>query len=367
MVSFTRDDVVYPELGLSHMADDTAHLIEHQMTGRRSIHVYHAIQPNSHPHIGSVTTLMTTFALARHLADYFAVPAHITLDVLENSPGYDERKSAGGLIYEKALADTFVDGESLADRYMGSFSQLLDQLARWTGIRYAVRWYREFQAQPLVRQHLLEIIRQHDRFAPIVSPSQKRLHVRFPCPACLYVDKSAATVRVVHTDSQRVTLAARCSDHGVHRVEIREDNDAWVDLNTPLRDLTKGMLLIEEAQRTSTLPITIAGADWAGMWPLRVFCEGLALLGYPYRGIPPRLFAPIITDWSGAKFSKSLYVRGGAYDYLPRGLVDFTAFRGVYGDRGLDKLWNEVQEWASDPRRLLRNYSIEYLQMILNQ
>jgi hypothetical protein len=193
------------------------------------------------------------------------------------------------------------------------------------------------------------------------------MHVRFPCPTCRYVDKAAATIRLVQTDPQRVILASRCPDHGAHRIEIREDNDAWVDLNTPLRDLTKGMLLIEEGLRTTALPMTIAGGDWAGMWPLRVFCEGLALLGYPYRGIPPRLFAPIITDWSGAKFSKSLYVKGGVYDYLPRGLVDFSAFPEAYGRAGVDTLWREVQTWVNDPKRLLRNYSIEYFQMILQR
>ncbi len=248
---------------------------------------------------------------------------------------------------------------------MDSFGLLLDDLAGRTGIPYVIRWYREFQALPLIRQQLAHMLRNYDKFAPIVSPSKKRLHVRFPCPTCRYVDKAAVTVRLVQSDPERVILAARCPEHGAHRIELRDDNDAWVDMNTPLRDLTKGMLLIEEWQRTTTLPMTIAGGDWAGMWPLRVFCEGLALLGFPYRGVPPRLFAPIITDWSGAKFSKSLYVRGGAYDYLPRGLVDFSAFQETYGRPGLDKLWSEVQTWVCDPRKLLRNYSIEYFQMIL--
>jgi hypothetical protein len=365
VVTFTRADVVYPELGLSHMAEDMAHLIEHQMQGRRSIHVYHAIQPNSHPHIGSVTTLMTTFALARHFAEYFNVPVRITLDALENSPGYAEQKIVDGLVYERSLSDTHQGDRSLAEVYMDSFGLLLDDLAARTGIPYVIRWYREFQALPLIRQQLAHMLRNYDKFAPIVSPSKKRLHVRFPCPTCRYVDKAAVTVRLVQSDPERVILAARCPEHGAHRIELRDDNDAWMDMNTPLRDLAKGMLLIEEWQRTTTLPMTIAGGDWAGMWPLRVFCEGLALLGFPYRGVPPRLFAPIITDWSGAKFSKSLYVRGGAYDYLPRGLVDFSTFQETYGRPGLDKLWSEVQTWVCDPRKLLRNYSIEYFQMIL--
>ena len=366
MSIYTRDDVVYPVLGLSHMTNDISDLIAHQMANKESIRIYHAIQPNSHPHIGSVTTLMTAFALASHFADSFGLPVSLTLDALENSPSYVHKKSLEGVVYEKSLNDTFQEGHSLADLYLESFRALLDTLSKRTGIPSTVRSYEQFQHIPLVRRQLLTILQRYEEFAPIVSPSEKRLHVRFPCPMCHYMDKNACTVRLKEVTSDMVRLTSRCCDHAEHSIDVREANNDFIDMNAALRDLTKGVLLIEESRQERSLCLTVAGGDWGGMWILRVFCEGLAHLGYTYEGIPPRFFAPIITDWSGAKFSKSLYVASRTYDSLPKGLLDFSQFRAIYGEKGLDLLWEEVQTWVNDPKRLFRNYSVEYFKMLLN-
>ena len=148
MSTYTRDDVVYPVLGLSHMTNDVSDLIAHQMANKESIRIYHAIQPNSHPHIGSVTTLMTAFALASHFADTFSLPVSLTLDVLENSPSYVHQKSLDGVMYEKSLNNTFQGGRTLADLYLESFCTLLDTLSEWTGIPSMIRSYEQFQCVP---------------------------------------------------------------------------------------------------------------------------------------------------------------------------------------------------------------------------
>ena len=53
------------------------------------------------------------------------------------------------------------------------------------------------------------------------------------------------------------------------------------------------------------------GGDWSGIWAQRMHTEGLVRLGF--KEFPIRFFAPVILDWSGAKFSKSLYLKNDAY------------------------------------------------------
>jgi hypothetical protein len=69
-----------------------------------------------------------------------------------------------------------------------------------------------------------------------------------------------------------VRLTSQCCDHEEHSIEVRETNDDFIDMNAALRDLTKGVLLIEESRQVKSLCLTVAGGDWAGMWTLRVFC-----------------------------------------------------------------------------------------------
>lgn len=64
-------------------------------------------------------------------------------------------------------------------------------------------------------------------------------------------------------------------------------------------------------------------------------------------------------DWSGAKFSKSLYVKNDAYKNIN------SAFIKTYGKSGFEKLWYEVESWIKDPKKFSRDYSIEYFQILM--
>lgn len=59
----------------------------------------------------------------------------------------------------------------------------------------------------------------------------------------------------------------------------------------------------------------VDGSDWVGIGEL--MNHVLGLWGYNAKDLPTRIFTPLIEDWSGAKFSKSVYVKEGTYDYLP--------------------------------------------------
>lgn len=216
-----------------------------------------------------------------------------------------------------------------------------------------------------MRRILLQILQNHDTFARIVSPIDQKLHVRFPCPICKFADKHNKTTQIVDMTEDSITMTSSCFQHGEHKITVSERNQDFVDFNTALRGIIKGAFMIEEDRENETLSVMISGGDWSGVWALRIHCEALLELGYSK--IATQIFTPIITDWSGAKFSKSLYVRTGAYDYLPKGLIDFSSFLPTYGMEGFNKLWGEVQEWVKNPNKLFRNYSVDYFQLILNQ
>lgn len=38
-----------------------------------------------------------------------------------------------------------------------------------------------------------------------------------------------------------------------------------------------------------------------------------------------------------------------------------------YGDKGIDILWKEVNNWVEDPKKFFMNYSVDYFQMIMEE
>ena len=93
--------------------------------------------------------------------------------------------------------------------------------------------------------------------------------------------------------------------------------------SAPADDLT--------AARGQKMPVRAAhmrvtGSDYSGIYQEQLFFRQLALLrpflspaaraAYDTLGPPVFAYAPLVLDWSGAKLSKSLYVKRGAYAYL---------------------------------------------------
>lgn len=81
---------------------------------------------------------------------------------------------------------------------------------------------------------------------------------------------------------------------------------AHADLRCRLRNLMRGVSIIENDKIESSLSIVFEGADWGDVWPLRVYCEGLKVLGYSE--IPTLIYTPQVLDRSGSKLSKRMYV-----------------------------------------------------------
>lgn len=163
-----------------------------------------------------------------------------------------------------------------------------------------IKSYEQFQSDPIVRKVLLQILLNKDRFIPILSPSTNRLHLRVPCPVCKFADKHAKNQSLQVINSQSVKVINQCFDHGTHEIVIKANNKEYFEVNTALYDLLLGAYYIETDQAEKTLTIMVDGGDYAGVWPMLMHGEALIQLGY--QTIPNRLFAPLILDWSGAKF-----------------------------------------------------------------
>lgn len=359
--------VYYPPVGIAHIANDIADLVRPHLRDRTCIHINTSAQPNSHPHLGTVTTLMTAYAVGSHLHDRFGLPAKLTFDSLENAPG--EKKIVEGVEYQKALGAIKLSessGESLAESYLKSFQWVFDNLSERTGIGHSICTYEQFQSKPAFRSNLLRILSRYEEFSSILSPSERVIRVRFPCPVCKYVDKAAKSVTLERINAESAVLRAMCFEHGPHEITLAADSEDYIDTNTPLRDVAKGATLIEESEARDELVVMVDGSDWGGVWNMQIFCAGITRLGYDFERLPFRFFAPVIVDWSGAKFSKTLYLSSDAYQKLPPGLTNFREFIRTYGSEGFDVLWGEVLSWSQDPKRLFRSYSVDYLMDIFS-
>ena len=81
------------------------------------------------------------------------------------------------------------------------------------------------------------------------------------------------------------------------------------------------------------------------------------------------VYSPLIVDWSGAKLSKSLYVKEGAYGYLEAQGMDYLVSYEVFRRAGMDLgvVLDEVEGWVKHPYRLFRSYSIAYFHALFGK
>lgn len=353
--------LVYPPVVIAHIAEDLADLYAPKAEGKAQIEIHYSAQLSGHPHMGTMTSLATAFAGGYYLSEAYGIPAVLKFEALENAPAV--QKKIRGSVYNKTYWDVYEGSRRRAEVFMDSFRMLLEYFSQTSGVTYDVLYYKEFQELPFVRRTLLEILDRQEEFVPFIAPTERYLRIRFPCPVCSFAEKTAKKTKVIgRRDKYDVTLGSCCFEHGEHVMALRPDNKDLVDFNTSIRNVIKEAKFIEDARQLNALNLMVDGGDWVGM-ALQV-ANSLDLLGYRYRDMPCRLFSPIIEDWSGAKFSKSVYVVKGTYNDIPRELVDFEAFQSSFGSTGLAKVWNEALSWVSDPKKLFRNYSVEYLQRI---
>jgi len=356
-----KREVFYPPVGIVHITKDISDLIKYKLKGQSKVIINTSAQPNSSPHLGTITTIMSCFALAKHLKKVLNIDTEVLFDELENSPC--EKIDYEGFLYYKDQAHSYADtGETFEKINMLGFKEILDNISKLSNVEYKIRTYNEFQKNNFVRESVINIINDKSFFTELLFPSSEELHIRSLCPKCSIGKKSIDSLDLSILDDS-IILKEKCPIHGQYTTTIEKNNDDYIDINTQFRDLTKGIAFVNEDKKNNTLTIMLDGGDWGGIWAQRIHTEGMVRLGY--NEFPIRLYAPVILDWSGAKFSKSLYLEKDSYKDINQAFVNYNNFKKIYGEHGLIKLWKEIEGWIGEPKKFFRNYSVEYFSEIM--
>lgn len=111
---------------------------------------------------------------------------------------------------------------------------MLSKISEFSTIPYTIRLYDEFQKDSVVRKVLLNVLKKKDVFEKTLSPSEKRLRLRFSCPKCKYTEKSAENLQLEILGEHEVQLRNHCFEHGSISVIISENKEGYFDMNVPL-------------------------------------------------------------------------------------------------------------------------------------
>jgi len=356
------DNLIFAPVGITHLTEDNADLIRAAASGRSQIRVTTAAQLNGVPHFGTVVTMLTVFAFAQHCSEELAIPATIVFDALENAPA--EHLDIDGEVYTRTVGDLIDTGRLDRDERVSGFERLLSWAQRRSGISYEFRPYSVYQQLRPVRECLHQIATRLQDFAPIVAPHDQVVRIRPRCPQCRLMQKSARNLRITAL-SGAVQLDSRCPYHGSYSEIIHIDGGGWYDANTPVRSIQKGYLLAAERDLHDACSVSADGADWGASWHASILAPALAALGIPPANWPVSIFTPLITDRTGGKLSKTLYVARGTYADLPELFLNLDILLKQHGDQILDLVWAEVTKWAAEPRRLHRTYTVDYISALL--
>jgi hypothetical protein len=346
---FSLKDVAYPPVGIAHITQDLSDLVKDAAIGKNLLHVHCSSQPNGNPHLGTVMTLMTNFALAQRLGNKLNLKPEVKFEEIDNAPS--EKIIKNGITYSRSVKQDIEEKVSKNEKFMNTYHKIFQYLNKKSNVKYSIRSYSEYQKLTFSRKMLIKILNEEYKYIPLFSPSEEKLHIRIQCPECGYIDKSAVNLKKEKIREDEYKITNLCFEHGEFTMYLNEDSIDFIDTNTPITDVIQGATFIEEDKKSNALSIMVDGNDWSGVWSLNVFSKGLEYLGYPISEQPFHFYSPLVTDWSGAKFSKSVYVTSDTYNYLPKEFVNFEFFLKNYGDMGMDILWEEAQNWVSDPKK----------------
>jgi len=359
----TDRPLVYPPVVIAHIVNNLRDYFIPKITGRSATDIHYSAQLNGHPRMGTLTSLGVAFAIGEFLQREFNVSSAIKFEALENAP--IDKVQIEGREYCKMHKHVYVEGELLSETYMRSFREIMDYFSENTAVNYEVEYYEEFQRNPFVRKTLLEIVSREEEFVPFIAPSEKVLRIRFPCRECHTMEKTSKDSLVIENQAPKyIVYQSKCPEHGQFEVMVSQQDRNLIDFNTSIRNVIKEAKFIEDARGSNSMNLMVDGGDWTGM-AFQVM-QSLDLLGYKIRDLPVRIFTPIIEDWSGAKFSKSVYVKEGTYRYVPTEFLDYKKLQETFGMEGLKIILAEVRRWIEDPKKLFRNYSVDYLRKVFN-
>lgn len=355
--------VYYPLAGMNYVIDDLSQIIENKIENKKEIVLWLSAQVNCYPHIGTLTNFISAFVLAKHFKKYFKLPVRIVVELLESVTG--EEENINGHKYYKNLERVVTDeGVTIQDKYLPYFKDILNRLNEKDSIDYEILFFYDYQKDFLVKKSLIKVVKNYDLLKYTLDPKMGEIRLRFPCPHCGLTEKHLWKTQIDEITDESISLSSYCPIHGEYSIKIDKNSTDKFDMNVPLRYLVKILYLIESDKINNTLSVIVDGGDWSGMWPLRVYMEPLLKLNYT--DVPSVIYTPTILDWSGSKLSKRMYVGNQAYrEYYKEGLINYSEFFNQYGENAFEDLYKEIQTWIDDPKKFIRDYTIEYMDAVL--
>lgn len=348
-----HDIIHHPLGGASYLFKET--LIEYILSAHNKNNIVISIgaQPNSSPHLGTICVISLAFSLGKKIKETRPnVNISILFELIDTAPA--ETIYIDNVKYQKNLRNTAIMKEALAD-----FIEILNYYSNTTHIPFSIRSQDTFNAQTDVAEVVKKIVDMRDILVPRLDPAKALLRIRTACPVCGLVDKEG----INNHFSKNYQLTSRCPIHGPYTINLLSETHL-LSFNTPLRNLVRAIVYSKKNTDPSCdyQIMRITGNEYAGFYQEETLYKTAAILGYPIEAFPMILYCPMITDWSGAKLSKSLYVEENAYSDLPTFLQNYALHKKVYGLDVIKFIMSITNEWIDHPYMLFRNYSIFYFE-----
>lgn len=344
------DNVYYPLGGASYVFKTEFIKYIYSKLKNKKVKISVGAQPNSSPHLGTISVLCLAFKLAKKIMEeYDDISCSVLFEVVDTAPG--EQVMINGISYQKNLKNT-----GKLTKYMSQFIEILDFLKNETQIEYEIRYQSEFNSQKEIKPIVGNIIEQRNKIVKFLDPRYEKLKIRVSCPKCGLADKNS-----IYNIYDGNKIIFECPNDGKFEIDITK-NPELLEYNTPLRNLIRGIVYgnINNNNEYDYEIIRITGSDYAGFYQEELLYKIAGILGYDVQKLPIIVYCPLITDWSGAKLSKSLYLKQNAYEYLPSYLINYEKLVKEKGKKGIKKMYDIVSEWIDEPYKLFRNYSIYY-------
>ena len=245
---------------------------------------------------------------------------------------------------------------------MPEFIEILDYFSQKSKIKYKIRYQKDFNKQDGIVETVDNIIKNQKYITKLLDASLNKLRIRISCPKCGLTDKYS-----IKNKYKSGKIHCFCPEHGDFVIDYHKHPE-MLEYNTPLRNLIRAIIYgkINESNDYDYQIIRITGNDYAGFYQEELLYKVGALLNYNITKFPIIVYCPLVTDWSGAKLSKSLYVKEGAYKDLPKYLINYKFLKEEYGTDGLKEIKNITDEWINEPYKLFRDYSIYYFMKRFN-
>ncbi len=344
------ENIYYPLGGASYVFRTEFIKYIHTKLKKKKIKISIGAQPNSSPHLGTISVMGVAFKLAKKLMEEFNdINCSVLFEVVDTAPS--EQIIINNIVYQKSLRNT-----GKLTKYMPQFIEILDFLKSKTQIEYEIRYQSEFNSQKELKSIIRKIVGNKDKIIRYLDPKYEKLRIRVSCPKCGLADKNS--INNIYNGNK---IIFECPQDGRFEVDITR-NSELLEYNTPLRNLIRGMVYgnINSNNKYDYEIIRVTGSDYAGFYQEELLYKIAGMLKYEVQKLPIIVYTPLITDWSGAKLSKSLYVNQDAYKYLPAYLINYENLIKLKGLKGLDKMYDIISEWIDEPYKLFRDYSVYY-------